>query len=300
MGSLIACREGKYRDKVFYVAGGRRRHLLHPDWVEANGFAWTDLQWVSEETLSALPLAAPVPRRWSEAEFQCPPLSTMAALREIITSQITGQGLEFGAGSNPLPAPLECHVRYADRIEPGHFRNQYHDGADADTVTPDLSCEIECMDVIPARSLDFVLACHVIEHTPNPLGAFREVYLKLRAGGQFVLVVPDRLRTFDRCREPTPLDHVILDFEEPCRDRDLWHYLEFYTKPFPQPMEGLYEFIQEKFARRHDIHYHTWDYESFSRMVGHARGAMAPFASVWSHPAPVEHGGTEFYFVLTK
>jgi len=298
--SLMASRHGKFQGKVFYLAGGRRHHVLHPEWLEENGYAFADIEWMDAEDMDAIPLGAPAPRQWAPADFRSPPCTTMAALREIITSQLSGQGIEFGAGSNPLPAPLHCNVRYADRIQQAHFIDQYHEGQEADTVTPDLNCEIGRIEGVPDGSLDFVLACHVIEHTRNPLLAFQEVYAKLRRGGRFVLVVPDKLQTFDRERELTSLEHIILDFEKPSRDRDVWHYLEFYTKPFPQPVEELYGFIGDKFARAHDIHYHTWHYESFAEMVAYAQPNIAPWSEVWSHPTPVANGGTEFYFVLTK
>ena len=42
---------------------------------------------------------------------------------------------------------------------------------------------MEDMSAIADESLDFVTACHVIEHLRNPLRAFEQVYRKLKPGG---------------------------------------------------------------------------------------------------------------------
>jgi len=55
---------------------------------------------------------------------------------------------------------------------------------------------MEDMSAIPDASLDFVIACHVIEHLRNPLRAFEQVYRKLRSGGRYVLIVPEQRVTF--------------------------------------------------------------------------------------------------------
>ena len=64
----------------------------------------------------------------------------------------------------------------------------------------------------------------------NPLRAFEQVYRKLKPGGQYVLVVPDKHLTFDRDRAVTTLEHLVEDFEEPSAERDVPHYFEFFSK----------------------------------------------------------------------
>lgn len=53
-----------------------------------------------------------------------------------------------------------------------------------------------CSDVLqlpfPAESFDIVLCSEVIEHTPDPKAAFRELVRVLRRGGLLVLTVPNR------------------------------------------------------------------------------------------------------------
>ncbi len=288
------------------MAAGERRHVLHPEWVEANGFTWAELRWAPGEELAALRLGPPIPLPWPLAAWNDPPRTGPHILREIATSRLTGSGVEFGAGCNPFPVPLHCTVRYIDRLAADQFEADFHDyrqwqGQVLDKVTPDLVADIEQLDALDEGSLDFMIACHVIEHTRSPLHAFEQAYRKLRPGGHFVLVVPDKRRTFDQGRELTALDHILLDYEHPSRDRDLWHYLEFYTISFPLAAETLYAEIKAVFERCKDIHYHTWTYESFAAMVDYSRRKISPWSEVWSQPALTEHEhGNEFYFVLTK
>jgi SAM-dependent methyltransferase len=64
-------------------------------------------------------------------------------------------------------------------------------------------------DALPLEddAVDFVLASHVIEHMPNPIGALREWR---RVARRYVfLLVPHRDRTFDRDRELTPIEELL-------------------------------------------------------------------------------------------
>jgi SAM-dependent methyltransferase len=57
------------------------------------------------------------------------------------------------------------------------------------------------------RSVDFVLASHVIEHFPDPIRALREWQ---RVARRYVfLLVPHRNRTFDRDRSLTTVDELL-------------------------------------------------------------------------------------------
>jgi SAM-dependent methyltransferase len=57
------------------------------------------------------------------------------------------------------------------------------------------------------KSVDFVLASHVIEHIPDPIAAIAEW---IRVAREYVvLIVPHRDRTFDRDRPLTPLAELV-------------------------------------------------------------------------------------------
>lgn len=213
-----------------------------------------------------------------------------------LASGLSGNGVEFGAGSSPFPLPPTASVRYADRNTADQLQQRKYFG-DASLVTAHLQSDLEDMEGLDDSSLDFIIASHVIEHTRNPLRALQNAYRTLRPGGQFVLIVPDKEVTFDRDRQLTELDHLILDFESPSRERDWTHYVETFAKCFPQPDPEAA--AKGPFEANHDIHFHTWTYESFGQMVSYALGTISPWKSVWSHPR-LSAQDIEFYYVLTK
>ena len=213
-----------------------------------------------------------------------------------LSARLYGVGVEFGAGSLPFPLPERVRVRYADRNTVAHLREKGTFG-DAPLTAPALQSDLESMAGIEDASLDFIIASHVIEHTRNPLRVLEQAYRKLRMCGQLILVVPDKEATFDRDRALTNLPHLILDFESPSRERDWDHYIEYFTKACPQPDPVLA--AQGPFEQEHDIHFHTWTYESFGEMLNYARQSISPWTSVWSKPRLTEKD-IEFYYLLRK
>ena len=213
-----------------------------------------------------------------------------------LSARVYGVGVEFGAGSLPFPLPERVRIRYADRNTLAHLREKRSFG-DAPLTTPALQSDLESMDGIEDDSLDFIIASHVIEHTRNPLRVLEQAYRKLRMAGQLILVVPDKEATFDRDRALTGLSHFILDFESPSRERDFEHYVEFFSKAVPQP-DPVFA-ARGPFEQEHDIHFHTWTYESFGEMVTYACRSISPWTSVWSQ-ARLSAKDIEFYYVLRK
>ena len=87
---------------------------------------------------------------------------------------------------------------------------------------------------IADSSVDFVFSSHVIEHFWNPVSAIREWHRVTRNGGYIVMLIPNKLYTFDCDRECTTIEEF--------RKRD-----ENYDK------NKIYE----------DMHHSVWTLESF-------------------------------------
>ena len=62
-----------------------------------------------------------------------------------------------------------------------------------------------------------------------------------------------------------------MDYERPLPERDILHYVEFFTRArgFVTPVEILYQRIAEAIADDYDIHFHVWTYDSFPLVVDH-------------------------------
>jgi SAM-dependent methyltransferase len=213
-----------------------------------------------------------------------------------IGETLSGEGVEFGAGANPFPISPACRIRYADRNSETQILQRKYFG-ESPLVASDLVSDLETMGGLELDSLDFIIASHVVEHTPNPLRALRSAYERLRWGGRLVLVVPDKTVTFDRDRAVTPIDHLLLDYVQPSRERDWEHYVEFFEKSFPQP-DPIHA-AKGPFAQGDDIHFHVWTYESFGELIDYVCREIVPWSSVWSRPR-LSQGDIEFYFILTK
>lgn len=217
-------------------------------------------------------------------------------LLHAIGTGLRGEGVEFGAGAHPFPVGSSAKVRYADRASTDELTEREYFGASA-LVPLDIVADFETMYGVPPESVDFIIGSHVIEHTTNPLLALRSAYQRLRLGGRLVLVVPDKVATFDKDRDVTPLEHIVADYAQPSRDRDFTHYVDFYSNAFPQP--DPVKAAQLPFEAGHDIHFHVWTYESFGELIGYAQRTIAPWSGVWSR-ARVSDRDNEFYFILTK
>jgi len=286
--------------RVFLHHNGRRHWVPSVEHLAGYGLTLASTVQVPVEEILSIPRGGSIPREWpawrGAQERGRDPLT----IREIACSPLSGSGIEFGAGTNPLPVPIHCEVRYADVIGEVALKGAAYAEQGVDFVTLNLVSDMQTMDGAEEESLDFVAACHVIEHLPNPLLALRSAYRKLKTGGYLVLVVPDILRTFDRNRALTTLDHLISDYEDPNRERDLRHYLEWFTRVNPVPPEALYGTVLQWHLDRRDIHYHTWTHASFQEMVHWVQGNLDPWTSVWSHPGSSAREANEFYFVLEK
>ena len=170
---------------------------------------------------------------------------------------------------------------------------------------PEIQAKFEDLSVIPDGSLDFVVSCHVIEHTRDPIGTIAGAWRKLRPGGSVVLVVPEMTRTFDKHRALTPLSHMVEDYRsvDPERLRDQAHFQEFYKKAFVTPPESFEATWRAKWEEAYPIHYHTWTHASFGAMVRWMQdnGAIAGVAEVWSQePLGDVEDCIEFWYSIQR
>jgi SAM-dependent methyltransferase len=305
VGAILRSPQSVFGDRVYFVTRGHRHWIRDGRWFAQYGRRWPeDVRDVSPELLASFLPGGPAPLAWTDAEARNPsPSLDSLALREIAGRHLRGSGVEFGAGASPYPVPLECRVLFADRLGHEDLTGELYPGQIAeDLIHPDLITDLETCGSIADTSVDFLIACHVIEHTRDPIGAIVQAWRRLRPGGSLVLAVPSRDRTFDRDREITPLAHLIEDFERPDRARDYAHYEEFYARAFHTPEVSYRTTVDARFAEHYAIHYHVWTPDSFVAMVDWIRRrGPAPFASVWTHPGGGDPArDIEFYAVLTK
>ncbi|WP_341521840.1 methyltransferase domain-containing protein [Pseudomonas sp. G.S.17] len=121
-------------------------------------------------------------------------------------------GLEIGALCRPFIKDTEHHVIYADHASTEALREKYRPDPDVDIdqivgVTAILGEGSLAHSV--GKTVDYVVASHVIEHVPNLIGWLNELCSILNEGGEIRLVVPDKRFTFDYLRATTRLSDVL-------------------------------------------------------------------------------------------
>lgn len=87
-------------------------------------------------------------------------------------------------------------------------------------------CDGSQLTPVADSSYDFVLSSHNLEHFANPVKALMEWKRVLRPTGGLILVLPYYRNTFDHRRLPTPVAHMIDDFERNTGEDDLTHLSE--------------------------------------------------------------------------
>jgi len=223
-------------------------------------------------------------------------------MREFLAKDLRGTGLEIGAGASPFPVPLSCRVLFGDRILHEQLVAELYPGQhEFELVRPDFQTDFATLDGIADESMDFIIGCHVIEHVFDPIGTLVNAHRKLRPGGQLLLVVPDKTRTFDRDRPLTTLEHLIRDHQSPNAERNRVHYEEFYRIAFKTSELELADKVELAMTRMGDLHVHVWDYETFGELVDYVDKNLAPWSTKWAHPTlPDQEHDIEFYYKLIK
>ena len=180
-GALLQAPGSRHGDKVFFCRVGHRHWVADTGWFHDNDYRWPeDVHQVAPEVLDSFLPGRSAPRVWEEAAWRDPPRHSSLKMREVAVSRLHGSGIEVGAGASPLPVPLSCKVRYVDVFNAEELRRQIYAGqALADLIVPDIIAPFENLTPIPDGTLDFVVACHVIEHTRNPIGAIADAWRKI-------------------------------------------------------------------------------------------------------------------------
>jgi len=124
-----------------------------------------------------------------------------AAIRALFDT--SGRGLEIGPSYSPLvPKRDGFQVEVVDHASTEELKAKYADDPLADVSRIE---EVDYVwdgrplsEVIGVRGrYDYIVASHVIEHTPDMLGFLEECDVLLKPAGNLVLAVPDKRRCFD-------------------------------------------------------------------------------------------------------
>jgi len=183
-----------------------------------------------------------------------------------------GQGLEIGAGVSPQKLPEGSKALYFDKRTTSGLSNYFGES---------IQYEILPFDDLPKyfpNGADFLIAHHVLEHTPDPIGALRLWHTYVRYGGVFVVSVPYFKLCPDRDRLLPDFDHLLLDHLLD-RDGDSFesreHVLSFLCS-WIDDAPGLVDLTKSECCRKilseskrsgHDFHWHAFNHQLFLETV---------------------------------
>lgn len=119
----------------------------------------------------------------------------------------SASGLEFGPLMAPMVRKEQGAVSYIDHLDTEGLRKKYAADPNVDVMS---IVEVDFVEdgrslsaIVESTTFDYVIASHVVEHLPNPLGWLSECASVLKPGGRLALAVPDKRYTFDFFRPLT-------------------------------------------------------------------------------------------------
>ena len=147
------------------------------------------------------------------------------------------RGLEIGPLRSPRVRKDEGPVRYVDHASTAELKQKYG----TDPGVRDRLDEIVDVDYVIGEGtiadavgddgpFDYVIASHVIEHIPDPIGWMGDVARVLRPGGILSLVIPDKRYCFDVNRSLTEVSDLVDANLRALRQPSFRQAYDFYAK----------------------------------------------------------------------
>lgn len=137
-------------------------------------------------------------------------------LRRLEGFSTSGKGLEIAPYFNPMLFKSECDVLYTDYIGNDEIARKaaVNPGAQTHQLPPKIDFVWRPGKLLKtcaprAASFDFVLASHVLEHVPNPIGWLNDVLSTMNVGAALRVVLPDKRRTTDYHRNLTTFGQLL-------------------------------------------------------------------------------------------
>jgi predicted SAM-dependent methyltransferase len=142
------------------------------------------------------------------------PSSLSRVEKALHSVDLSGLGLEIGPSHNPIvPKSKGFRVHVLDHATAAELREKYRGhGVDLEQIEEvDFVWRGEPLPVLIGREgcYDYIIASHVIEHSPDLLGFLSQCEKLLKSGGVLSLVIPDKRFCFDYFSAPSSTGEVL-------------------------------------------------------------------------------------------
>lgn len=206
---------------------------------------------------------------------------------KIANKYIKGTGLEIGALHAPLLVSKFAQVKYVDIVSREISVSKFPELDPKKIVEVDYITDGFTLRGIKKNSFDFLIANHVLEHTPNPIQVLENWLSVLKVGGVVFFVLPNLNHTFDRGRSLTTIDHLVDDYrfyqnlgDNELGDHNLKHYLEWvrisdYNILKKKRTENeIGNHAKKLNAENSEIHFHTFNKGSITKLLNYVEKNM--------------------------
>ena len=220
--------------------------------------------------------------------------------REKLARQwLHGTGLEIGALHRPLKVPETVTVRYVDCVTREQNIEKFPELPVMDIVPVTVIDDGFELSSIEDCSYDFVIANHVLEHSPNPIQVLKNWVRVLRPDGILFTTIPVAEKCFDKGRSLTTIEHLIDDHqlymnnaEEEILERNKEHLREWiniseraifenrnpnYRHPTSEEIERR---IKNEDMSACEMHYHTFSRTSYIELLVYFATTIATFVTI--------------------
>ena len=300
---VIVCKEPPYNGKWFYVKNGIKRWITSFDAAKDKGIDISDIEIISAEETNKYCTGSHIVKIFESIHE----ITNYHEARAYFLKDLIGYGVEFGAATTPTTVPDNCTVEYADISKTNEGCNSGYNG---DFVNVKYFTSLEEMKDINSNSLDFIINCHVIEHSPRTILAIKNCFDRLKPGGTLFMAVPHMEYTFYSLRPLTTIKHFVQDYTDYIKERDLLHLVDYWEhrteydakqKGIEASRMNLFPILDNFIKGEHiDIHYHTFTEENFTELLDFFNSNIAKWSKTEIIPRIPFEGSNEFYVRSTK
>jgi SAM-dependent methyltransferase len=187
---------------------------------------------------------------------------------------IRGKGYEIGAQNSPLICKKSEEIRYIDYLSREESSKKYnipfHECVDVDIIA-----DANDLSILPNESASFIIANHVLEHSPNPIKALLDWLRILKPGGTLFLSLPHNCSNeFDFEKKLTSLNHLVEDFNKAKKGEDITtvhiqEHVKLIDGISPQNNKGFTKRCEELIKSNLHTHYHVFNKNNCFDLLNH-------------------------------